>query len=137
MFLNFETMTRVVLALFFVLALGNAKAQQDVTTFKSPKVSVTNRGEERLRALVSPSVIVLDLRDSVITIEHEQSEVTSFLEYQNEFRITRSMGRNGTMLQFVTEGEFVFTFDLRRRTIYVGKVNLSPQQHAVRFEEIQ
>lgn len=136
-FINFETMTRTVLALFFILALGSAKAQQDVTTFKSPKVSVTNRGEERLRAIVSPSLIVLDLRDSVITIEHEQSEITSFLEYQNEFRITRVMGKSGTVLQFLTEGDFVFSFYLRRRTIYVGKLNLSPQQHAVRFEEIQ
>ena len=130
-------MMRLIPIIALLLTIGSVKAQQDVTTFTSPKVSVTNRGEERLRAAVSQSTIVLDLRDSVITIEHQQGEVNSFLEFRTEFRILRATAASGNVMQFQTEGDFIFSFYFRRRTIYVGKLNLSPQQHSIRFEEIQ
>lgn len=125
--------------LFLFLALTIPSfGQQDVTTFRAAKVSVLNRGEERLRAVTSQSIIVLNLRDSVITIEHDQGEVTSFLEYQNEFKILRSMGgSSASVLQFLCEGDFVITFYFRQRMVVVGKRNLNPRQHAIRFEEIQ
>ncbi len=130
-------MTRIILIFSILLCAGSVKAQIDVTTFTSPKVSVTNRGEERLRSVMSQSMIILDLRDSVITIEHSQGELTSFLEYQSEFRIVRATGASGKVMQFQTEGDFVFSFYFKRRMIYVGKLNLSPMQHSIRFEEIQ
>jgi hypothetical protein len=130
-------MMRFISIIALLLAIGSVKAQQDVTTFTSPKVSVTNRGEERLRAAVSQSRIILDLRDSVITIEHQQGEINTFLEYKSEFRILRATTASGNVMQFQTEGDFVFSFYFKRRTIYVGKMNLSPAQHSIRFEEIQ
>ena len=129
-------MQKLILFLFLIVPFG-LKAQADLTTFKSEKVSITNRGDNRVRGQFNESTILLNLRDLVITVEQSNPDVISFLEGKTTFQIEHNIGGSPRILQFITEDDFVFSFYFRQRVIIVGKKNLSTQMHALRFEEIR
>lgn len=82
------------------------------------------------------NVITLNLRDSTVSVQSGLSNISDFLNYQTEFQIIANLSINPSHRIFVTDGDYVFSFNYMRQLVQITTRTISPMQHFVRLEQM-
>lgn len=126
----------LVFLFIFPLPGKSGLAFSQIQSFKSSQVKIINYGTREQTATISPNIISLNLRDSLIVIKPEHTGISEFLGYQDQFEITRTFGTGLTTRVYFTSTEYIFTFDSKMRVIVISKKEINPQLHSVWLGEI-
>lgn len=115
--------------------IGSLQAQDDVHVFTSSKIRVVQDGERFASDTPEPNRIILNLRDSTITVEGGLPNVSKYLDYQTEFRIVDLLGSNGNSQYFITDTDHVFAFDYNMRSIIVRERGVNVRMNSLWFDQ--
>ncbi len=130
---------RMVLQLIISLALWSTAlpvgAQQDVHVFTSERIRLVKDGERANFEAGDPYRIVLNLRDSTITIFCPEEQVKGFLNYQGQFQIVDLLGSNGNAQYFITASDFVIAFEYNMRAVIVRKRGVNVRMNSLWFDQ--
>jgi len=120
-----------------VLCTLSLQAQDEVYRFEATKVNINSKGERIQTSTSKPSVITVNLKDNVLTLETTSSEITDLMRGQMSRKIEKQLGEISSQYSLLLEGNIFAHFYLDKLMIIFTRNDVHPLEWGIQFMEIQ